>query len=150
MIIGALLFDFGITIESAAEIQRRAFKKDLRNAGKPFSGGLFGLARNINYGGHVLWKMGNALAAGGWVWGFLVGGGHLYDFVTRGVPVLDGYCAMKVCCSLSSFFFPSPFLHLLFLHLSCRSGNTQTYSLCPILNLPSSPLFFCLFFLTIK
>lgn len=96
MIIGALLFDFGITIESAAEIQRRAFKKDLRNAGNPFSGGLFGLARNINYGGHVLWKMGNALAAGGWVWGFLVGGGHLHDFVTRGVPVLDGYCAMKV------------------------------------------------------
>lgn len=128
MIIGALLFDFGITIESAAEIQRRAFKKDLRNAGKPFSGGLFGLARNINYGGHVLWKMGNALAAGGWVWGFLVGGGHLYDFVTRGVPVLDGYCAMKVCCSLSSFFF---FLHLLFPQLSCRSGNTQTYSHCP-------------------
>lgn len=84
-------------IESAAEIQRRAFKRDLRNAGKPFSGGLFGMARNINYGGHVLWKMGNALAAGGWLWGFLVGGGHLYDFVTRGVPVLDGYCAMKVC-----------------------------------------------------
>lgn len=97
MIFGALLFDFGITIELAAEIQRRAFKRDLHNAGKPFSGGLFGLARNINYGGHVLWKMGNALAAGGWVWGFLVGGGHLYDFVTRGVPVLDAYCAMKVC-----------------------------------------------------
>lgn len=107
MIIGTLLFDFGITIESAAEIQRRAFKRDLRNAGKPFSGGLFGLARNINYGGHVLWKMGNALAAGGWVWGFLVGGGHLYDFVTRGVPVLDGYCEMKVCAffPLKSFLF---------------------------------------------
>lgn len=104
MIIGALLFDFGITTESAAEIQRRAFKRDPRNAGKPFSGGLFSLARNINYGGHVLWKMGNALTAGGWVWGFLVGGGHLHDFVTRGVPVLDGYCAMKVCASFLRLF----------------------------------------------
>lgn len=110
IIIGALLFDFGITIEWAAEIQRRAFKRDLRNAGKPFCGGLFGLARNINYGGHVLWKMGNALAAGGWVWGLLVGGGHLYDFVTRGVPVLDSYCGMKVCV----FFLPTSFLFLLF------------------------------------
>lgn len=108
MVIGILLFDLGIVTELAAEMQRRGFKRDRRNEGKPFSGGLFGLARNINYGGHVLWKMGNALAAGGWVWGVLVGGGHLYDFVTRGVPVLDGYCEMKVC----DFFFFSFFTSL--------------------------------------
>ncbi len=144
MIIGALLFDFGITIESAAEIQRRAFKRDLRNAGKPFSGGLFGLARNINYGGHVLWKMGNAMAAGGWVWGFLVGGGHLHDFVTRGVPVLDGYCATKVCTS---------FLRLLSFSFSSLAVSKRKYAnllpYCPISNGPpslTSPLYFCLFF----
>lgn len=112
IIFGILLFDLGITTETAAELQRRAFKRDPRNAGKPFSRGLFGLARNINYGGHVLWKMGNALAAGGWVWGVLVGGFYLYDFVTRGVPVLDGYCETKVCAviffllRLLSFSFP--------------------------------------------
>lgn len=112
IILGILLFDLGITTETAAELQRRAFKRDPRNAGKPFSRGLFGLARNINYGGHVLWKMGNALAAGGWVWGVLVGGFYLYDFVTRGVPVLDGYCETKVCgvifflLRLLSFSFP--------------------------------------------
>ena len=120
IILGILFFDLGLTIETASELQRRAFKRDPRNTGKPFSRGLFGLARNINYGGHILWKMGNALAAGGWVWALLVGGFYLYDFVTRGVPVLDGYCETKVCKVLfsPSFFdffpFPFPFSFALF------------------------------------
>lgn len=129
IILGILLFDLGITTETAAELQRRAFKRDPRNAGKPFSRGLFGLARNINYGGHVLWKMGNALAAGGWVWGVLVGGFYLYDFVTRGVPVLDGYCETKVCGVIFFFFdfFPFPSLSLCL----CPREKKKTLNLLP-------------------
>lgn len=136
MILGALLFDLGITTETAAELQRRAFKRDPRNAGKPFSGGLFGLARNINYGGHILWKMGNALAAGGWAWGVLVGAGYLYDFATRGVPVLDGYCEEKVC----GVFFP---LFFSFYSL-VMSKAKRTQNLLPVarFSLPSPFLFF--------
>lgn len=104
-ILGVLLFGIGITIETMSELQRRGFKGDRRNVGKPFKGGLFGLARNINYGGHVLWKMGNALSAGGFVWGGLAGGGYFYDFATRGVPVLDEYCEKKVCNVVFVYFF---------------------------------------------
>lgn len=137
MILGALLFDVGITTETAAELQRRAFKRDPRNAGKPFSGGLFGLARNINYGGHILWKMGNALAAGGWVWGVLVGAGYLYDFATRGVPVLDGYCEEKVCGV--SFF---PLLFLLFACCVQGKKDAKLTSRCSIFTPITSSFFF--------
>lgn len=154
IILGVLLFDLGIATETAAELQRRAFKRDPRNAGKPFSRGLFGLARNINYGGHVLWKMGNALAAGGWVWGLLVGEFYLYDFVTRGVPVLDGYCEMKVC-GVFFFFFPFssfdffPFSSLSLVVQSTTKQNKkrrETYfPRCSIFTSSPHLLFFCLF-----
>lgn len=142
MILGALLFGLGITIETAAELQRRGFKRDPRNAGKPFSGGLFGLARNINYGGHVLWKMGNALAAGGWVWGVLAGGGYFYDFATRGVPVLDEYCEMKVCGLSFLFlrllsFFPSLRLFV----SKTKKKDTKLYFPFARFSLPSPPFF---------
>ncbi|EEB94925.1 hypothetical protein MPER_06187, partial [Moniliophthora perniciosa FA553] len=43
--------------------QRKRFKDDVRNVGKPYTGGLFGLARHINYGGYMLWRTGFAIAA---------------------------------------------------------------------------------------
>ncbi|KAF7198310.1 putative O-methyltransferase ustE [Pseudocercospora fuligena] len=53
--VGKLLFGVGMYLEWYSEIQRKEFKKDERNRGKPYSGGLWSLARNINYGGkHLL------------------------------------------------------------------------------------------------
>ncbi|RDB26341.1 hypothetical protein Hypma_006743 [Hypsizygus marmoreus] len=76
-------------------LARKRFKKDPRNKGKNYTGGLFSLARHINYGGFTLWRTGYALASGGWIWGGVVGALFFYDFATRGVPVLDDYCQAK-------------------------------------------------------
>ena len=90
------LYIIGLLVETSSEIQRRNFKAAVENRGKPYCGGLFSLARNVNYGGHVLWKTGNSLASAGWVWAAIIGGSQFYDFATRGVPVLDRYCEKRV------------------------------------------------------
>lgn len=94
--IGVSAYTIGILTELIAELQRRKFKKDPANRGKPYGGGLFSLATNINYGAYTLWRGGFALATGGWAWGLFVFSFFFYDFVTRGVPVLDQYCTERV------------------------------------------------------
>lgn len=89
---GALLFTSGILIETSAEIQRRNFKAQPENKGKAYSGGLFGVARNPNYAGYVLWRSGFALAGGGWIWGALLAAFFARDFTTRAIPILEEYC----------------------------------------------------------
>lgn len=93
---GLILYGTGILIETISEVQRSRFKKDPRNKGKPHAGGLFGLARNINYGGYTLWRMGFATAAAGSAWGLVVGCWFFYDFTHRAIPILDRYCTKKV------------------------------------------------------
>lgn len=92
---GTALFVAGIAIETISEIQRTRFKDDQRNKGKPYAGGLFGLARNINYTGFTLWKTGYALVAAGPLFGIVIAAMHFYDFSQRAVPVLDQYCAKR-------------------------------------------------------
>lgn len=92
--IGAYLI--GIFTELTSELQRRAFKKNPANKRKPYGGGLFSLATNINYGGYTLWRAGYALAAGGFTWGLLTFSFFFYDFTSRGVPVLDKYLTERV------------------------------------------------------
>lgn len=92
MYVGSALFALGIVGEAVAETQRKWFKDDPRNEGKPYAGGLFGLARSVNYGAYTVWRAGFALAAGGWVWGAVVGGFFLWDFANRAVPNMDDYC----------------------------------------------------------
>lgn len=96
LVVGSTLYIVGMLLETISETQRQAFKKQPENKGKLYTGGLFGWARHINYGGYTLWRAGYALAAGGWTWGFITGGFFFYDFATRGVPVLDEYCQYKV------------------------------------------------------
>ena len=93
--IGILLFTTGIFTELISEIQRSNFKTQPRNKGKPFAGGLFGLARNINYTGFMLWKAGYALVAAGPGLGVVIGAMHFYDFSQRAIPMLDGYCERR-------------------------------------------------------
>lgn len=96
-ITGVSLYVLGLFLETVSEIQRRNFKRNPANRGKPYGDGLFAWARNINYGGHTLWKSGFALVSGGWIWAAVIGGTYFYDFATRGVPVLDQYCQKRVC-----------------------------------------------------
>ena len=92
---GAALYTVGILVEPISEVQRKLFKDKPENKGKPYGGGLFSLARNINYGAYTLWRSGMAFAAGGPVWGSLTFAFFAWDFANRAIPVLEEYCRAK-------------------------------------------------------
>lgn len=96
LLVGSALYTVGILTETVSEWQRKHFKDDPANKGKVYQGGLFSLARHINYGGYIFWRTGYALAAGGWTWGAFVAAFFSWDFATRGIPVLNSYCADRV------------------------------------------------------
>nr|OQO15564.1 hypothetical protein B0A51_17649 [Rachicladosporium sp. CCFEE 5018] len=91
-LLGAGLFGLGIFFEQVSEIQRKSFKSDPKNKGKPYAGGLFSIALNINYGGYTLWRAGYAMVAAGYFWGAFIGVFFFYDFYARALPILDKYC----------------------------------------------------------
>ncbi|ORY19207.1 hypothetical protein BCR34DRAFT_472119 [Clohesyomyces aquaticus] len=95
LIVGSALYVTGILLELVSEIQRKQFKSDPKNKGKVYTGGLWKLARHINYGGYTIWRAGYALASGGWIWGAIAGAFFFSDFATRGVPILDEYCSKR-------------------------------------------------------
>ncbi|RDW81276.1 uncharacterized protein DSM5745_04833 [Aspergillus mulundensis] len=89
--LGVGAYILGILTETVSEVQRTLFKKDPANKGKPYGGGLFSLATNINYGGYTIWRAGYALICGGAAPAVVTFSFFFWDFATRGVPVLDGY-----------------------------------------------------------
>lgn len=94
--LGIGLYSVGIATELISEIQRKRFKDDPANRGKPYGGGLFSLATHINYGGYTLWRSGYAIAAAGLPWGLLLAALSVYVFTTRAIPSLDDYCTRTV------------------------------------------------------
>jgi protein-S-isoprenylcysteine O-methyltransferase Ste14 len=97
VLVGTILYATGILTEIISEIQRSRAKKNPANAGKPYTGGLFGFARHINYTGYMLWRTGYALTAGGPIWGFAIAAFNFRAFSAASVPELDGYCQKRVC-----------------------------------------------------
>ncbi|KAF2246131.1 hypothetical protein BU26DRAFT_521611 [Trematosphaeria pertusa] len=95
LIVGSVLYVTGILTELIAEIQRKRFKSDPKNKGKPYTGGLWSFARHINYGAYTIWRAGYAIAGGGWILGALEGAFFFADFATRGVPILNEYCEKR-------------------------------------------------------
>ncbi|CAJ2509008.1 Uu.00g140340.m01.CDS01 [Anthostomella pinea] len=89
------VFVVGMAIENVAELQRKAFKDDPRNKGKPFTGGLFSAARHINYGGYAIWKSAAAMAACGYWWGGLTLAWLIAEFRRRVIPEIDAYCTER-------------------------------------------------------
>ena len=92
LIVGSSLYVSGLLIETVSEIQRTRFKNKEENKGKPYGGGIWAWSRHPNYLGYTMWRAGYALAAGGWLAGGLVAAAFSYDFITRAIPVLEGYC----------------------------------------------------------
>jgi hypothetical protein len=92
-------YTIGTLVEVGSEIQRKWFKQDPRNKGKPYTQGLFGLARHVNYGAYTVMRASYAFACGGWVPGFLVAAFFGTNFARRGIPVLDDYCERRVSYS---------------------------------------------------
>lgn len=95
-VVGVPMYLLGTILERYSEVQRKAFKSKAENKGKPYSGGLFGVARNVNYSGYTLMRTGFALVCGGWIWGAVMGGIVFSDFAFRAVPWLEGYCEERV------------------------------------------------------
>ncbi|KAK1219888.1 hypothetical protein PQX77_017368 [Marasmius sp. AFHP31] len=95
LMVGTAMFVIGIALECISEEQRRVFKNDPRNHGKVYSGGLFGWARHINFGGYTLWRTGFSLAAGGWWFGAIEAAVFTYFFGKGGIPELDEYCSNR-------------------------------------------------------
>lgn len=89
-------YSIGILTEMISELQRTWFKRNPAGKGKPYAGGLFSLARHINYGGYTVWRGAYALLSGGYTWGLVVFSFFFYDFASRGVPVLDKYLSERV------------------------------------------------------
>ncbi|RMY50513.1 hypothetical protein D0865_06862 [Hortaea werneckii] len=93
--VGLGFYTVGIFVEWFSEIQRKRFKSRPENKDKPYSDGLFGLARSINYGGYTLWRVGYSLICGGWTWGALVAVWLAGDFCARAIPSMDAYCEKR-------------------------------------------------------
>ncbi|SMY24582.1 unnamed protein product [Zymoseptoria tritici ST99CH_1A5] len=93
--VGMALYAVGLGTEWYCEVQRKAFKQDPANKGKPFYGGLFGLARNINYGGYTLWRAGYSLICGGIAPAVVVASWLAGDFCMRAIPSMDAYCEKR-------------------------------------------------------
>jgi protein-S-isoprenylcysteine O-methyltransferase Ste14 len=89
LVVGGALYVTGLLTELISEVQRKQFKKDPKNKGKPYTGGLWSFARHINYGGYTIWRAAYALTGGGWILGAIVGTFFFADFARRGVPVLN-------------------------------------------------------------
>lgn len=102
MAIGVALYTTGILTEWWCEVQRKQFKQKAANKGKLYSGGLFGLARNINYGGYTLWRVGYSIICAGLPWGLGMGMFLFGDFANRAVPYLETYLEEKVSLFIAS------------------------------------------------
>lgn len=109
LIIGSGLYITGIVTELVAEIQRKQFKKNPRNKGKAYTGGLWHFARHINYGGYTLWRAGYAMAGGGYVLGALVGAFFAWDFSARAIPILNEYCEKRYGAAWEQFKKDTPY-----------------------------------------
>jgi protein-S-isoprenylcysteine O-methyltransferase Ste14 len=93
--IGISMFSVGILTELISELQRKKFKDNAANKGKVYSGGLFSLARHINYGGYTLWRTGLALTSGNYWWAAFQLVLHMYYFTKKVVPELTHYCSNR-------------------------------------------------------
>ena len=113
--IGIGLFSVGLLTEFVSEVQRKLFKNDPANKGKNYAGGLFSLARHINYGGYTLWRTGLALTSGNYWLAALQFVWHIYDFTYRAVPILTQHCSEKYGDGWKKFEHDVPYILLPFL-----------------------------------
>lgn len=90
------MFILGSSVESVAELGRKSFKADPKNKGKLYTGGFFGWARHINFGGYLFWRSGFAVWCGGLRWGSIAAALFVYYFTSAGIPPLVEYLEERV------------------------------------------------------
>ncbi|KAF3938530.1 hypothetical protein ABW19_dt0207685 [Dactylella cylindrospora] len=92
---GLFISVLGVTTQLVSEIQRSRFKKDPRNEGKIYAGGLWGWVRNVNYACNIVFGFGYGLGVGGPVYGALYAGIYVMKFVSDAIPQFEGYMQQK-------------------------------------------------------
>ena len=95
LLVGSALYVVGILTETISELQRKRFKENPKNKGKPYTGGLFKYARHINYGAYIVWRTGYAIAAGGWGLGAVVAAFFGVQMGIGSVAELNSYCEKR-------------------------------------------------------
>ncbi|GAB7354290.1 hypothetical protein MBLNU459_g4812t1 [Dothideomycetes sp. NU459] len=93
--LGLGLYVVGIFTEWYCEVQRKQYKRDPANKGKLYTSGLFGLARNINYGGYSLWRTGYSVVCAGLPWGATMFAWTFGDFAGRAIPLMETFMEKK-------------------------------------------------------
>jgi steroid 5-alpha reductase family enzyme len=93
--VGISLFLVGISVELISELQRKRFKDNPANKGRNYMGGLFSLARHINYGSYAVWRSGLFLVSGNYYLAIVLFIVQIWDFTARAVPILDAHCGAK-------------------------------------------------------
>ena len=94
--VGTAMYVLGLGIEWLSEQQRHAWKKNPKNKGKVYGGGLWSLSRHVNYFGYTLWRAGYALAGGGWVWAGVTAALFSTQFIMSTIPDHQQYMEEKV------------------------------------------------------
>jgi protein-S-isoprenylcysteine O-methyltransferase Ste14 len=89
---GILLVLLGSALNTGSELQRKRFKDDPANRGRLFTGGLFRLARHVNFFGDTLWALGWALLTRN-AWALLIPLLLAVGFVWFQIPILSRYLA---------------------------------------------------------
>ncbi|WP_233531834.1 DUF1295 domain-containing protein [Paenibacillus alkalitolerans] len=92
--IAVFIFVSGSMINTLSEMLRNQWKKDERNKGKLYTGGLFKYSIHINYFGDVLWVCGFALLTRN-IWAGLIPLFLFFMFVFLYIPEHDRYLKTK-------------------------------------------------------
>jgi len=91
---GIGLFVAGGFLNTGSELQRKRFKDDPANRGKLYTGGMFRLARHINYFGDSLWVTGWAILTAN-LWAALIPVALTAGFVYFFIPSLSKHLSRK-------------------------------------------------------
>ncbi len=88
--LGIALFLLGSWLNTGSEFQRKRFKDDPAHRGRLYTGGLFRLARHINYFGDFTWAVGWALVTRN-AWAGLIPLLMAAGFIFVNIPALSRY-----------------------------------------------------------
>ncbi|HEY4247848.1 MAG TPA: DUF1295 domain-containing protein [Lacunisphaera sp.] len=88
------IFLMGCYLNTASEISRHRFKRDPDNRNRLYTGGLFSLARHINFFGDILWVCAYAAITHSW-WSSFIPLFTFSFFAFYNVPALDRHLAKR-------------------------------------------------------
>jgi protein-S-isoprenylcysteine O-methyltransferase Ste14 len=96
------LFASGATANTLSELLRHRWKRDPRNQGKLYTGGLFRYSRHVNYFGDILWVSGWALFTRN-PWSAIIPALLFCMFAFYNVPLLDRHLAAKYASEFQAY-----------------------------------------------